>query len=72
MKLLATTIAVALLVSNVAAVAGQAKPVAPSPAAQAPAPSVPGGTPGVVPALVTPPADYVISAGDVLNVVYCA
>ena len=70
MKLLATTIAAVLLVSNVASVAGQAKPVAPSPAPQAPAPSVPGGTPGVVPALVTPPADYVISAGDVLNVVY--
>ena len=29
-----------------------------------------GGKPGVVPALVTPPADYVIGAGDVLNIVY--
>jgi len=70
MKLLATTMAVTLLVSNVASVAGQAKPVAPSPAPQAPAPSVPGGKPGVVPELITPPADYVIGAGDVLNVVY--
>jgi polysaccharide export outer membrane protein len=70
MKLLATTIAVALLVSNVASAAGQAKPVAPSPTPQGPAPSVPGGTPGVVPGLITPPADYVIGEGDVLNVVY--
>lgn len=70
MKLFTTTLAVALLVSNVAAVAGQAKPVAPSPAPQGPVPSVADGTPGVVPALINPPADYVIGAGDVLNIVY--
>lgn len=71
MKLFATTIAAALLVSNVASVAGQQKPVAPSPAPQGPAPSVAGGTPGVVPGItITPPADYVIGEGDVLAVVY--
>jgi polysaccharide export outer membrane protein len=71
MKLFAITVAAALLVSNVASVAGQAKPVAPTPAPQGQASSVADGTPGVVPGItITPPADYVIGVGDVLAIVY--
>src|SRR5215207_7640458 len=70
MKLFATTIAAALLVSQLASAASQEKRVAPPPAPKGPAPSVAGGTPGVVPGTITPPADYIIGAGDVLAIVY--
>ena len=59
MTRIATIGAAALLTTSLAAFAGQAKPAAPAPAAQAPAPTG-----------ITPPADYVIGIGDVLMINY--
>jgi polysaccharide export outer membrane protein len=62
MKRIASMTAAALLLSSAASLAGQAKPVAQKPAAAAPSAQPAAG--------ITPPADYLIGAGDVLIVTF--